>query len=162
MPVSSGGFKSRKPKQKQTWGVAKWLSATGSGHWDVNQNWIVNTVVNVRLPKCSWIGSVVTVGIALSILLTGCPDPSTVVGVAAGCRREYGGVTGIDRPETSGLSCAAIDELTSATPSEPEAFLSTSDSPRLLWKCRFDGWEARRVLLRCEHGKHHFSIINGR
>lgn len=63
-------------------------------------------------------------------------------------------------PETSRLSCAAIDKLTSSMPSEPETYLSTDDSPRrLLWKCRFFGAEAQQILLRCEHDKRHFSIV---
>lgn len=62
-------------------------------------------------------------------------------------------------PETSRLNCAAINRLTSSMPSEPETFLERGDSPRLLWKCRFYGAEAGRVLLRCEHDKRHFSIV---
>lgn len=62
-------------------------------------------------------------------------------------------------PETSRLSCTAIDHLSSSMPAEPEVFLTESDSPRLLWKCRFYGEEARRVLLRCEHEERHFSIV---
>lgn len=33
------------------------------------------------------------------------------------------------------------------------------ESPRLLWKCIYYGAEAKRVLLRCEHHKRHFSIV---
>lgn len=108
---------------------------------------------------CRRIGSLVTVGVALSLLLTGCPDARTAAGGASGCERPYGSVTAIDRPETSKLSCDAIDELTSASPSEPEHFLSRGDSPRLLWKCHYFGTDAQRVLLRCEHGKRHFSVV---
>ena len=63
-------------------------------------------------------------------------------------------------PGTSRLSCAAINNLTADMPSEPETYLTTDDSPRrLLWKCNFYGAEARRVLLRCEHDRRHFSIV---
>jgi hypothetical protein len=62
-------------------------------------------------------------------------------------------------PETSRLSCAAINRLTSSMPSEPETFLERGDSPRLLWKCKFYGEEAHRVVLRCEYDERHFSIV---
>jgi hypothetical protein len=98
-------------------------------------------------------------GATLSVLLAGCPDARTAAGGASGCERPYGGVTAIDLPETSRLSCDAIDELTFSSPSEPEHFLSRGDSPRLLWKCQFFGTDAQRVLLRCEHDMRHFSIV---
>lgn len=105
--------------------------------------------------------SLITLGVALSVLLAGCPDPRMAAGGASGCRREFDGVTGVDLPETSGLSCGAIDKLTDSMPSEPETFLTIGDSPRLLWKCRFYGTETQRVLFRCEHDKRHFSIVRG-
>jgi hypothetical protein len=105
------------------------------------------------------IGSLVVVGVALSVLLAGCPDPRMAAGVTSGCQREYGGVKAVDRPETSGLNCAAIDKLIDTMPSEPEAFVTIGGSPRLLWKCRFYGTEARRVLLRCQHDEKQFSIV---
>jgi hypothetical protein len=46
-------------------------------------------------------------------------------------------------------------------PSEPENYLIGSDSPGLYWKCRFYGTEQGSVLLRCEHGRRHFSIVKG-
>ena len=108
---------------------------------------------------CKRVGGLLAGGLALTLLLAGCPDPRAAVGAASGCQRVYG-VSAVDRPETSRLSCAAIDRLTDSMPSEPEAFLVSSDSPRhLLWKCRFYGTEARRVLLRCEHHDRHFSIV---
>lgn len=105
------------------------------------------------------IGSLIAVGVALSVLLAGCPDPRAAVGVTSGCQREYGGVKGVDRPETSRLSCAAIDKLSDTMPGEPETFLTSGGSPRLLWKCKFYGTEAGRVLLQCEHHKRHFSLV---
>lgn len=105
------------------------------------------------------VASLIAVGVALSVLLAGCPDPRMAAGDLSGCRRAYAGVTGVDQPETSRLSCEAIDELTSASPSKPETFLSRGDSPRLLWKCRFHGTEKDSILLRCESGKRHFSIV---
>jgi hypothetical protein len=106
------------------------------------------------------VGILIAAGVALGILLTGCTSPQELVGGGSGCRQPYAGVTGVDRPETSGLSCSAIDSLISTMPSEPETYLTTGDSPpHLLWKCTFYGGEARRVLLRCEHDKRHFSII---
>jgi hypothetical protein len=105
------------------------------------------------------IATLITVGVALSVLLAGCPDPRAAAGDTSGCRRAYAGVAGVDRPETSRLSCDAIDELTSTSPSKPETFLSRADSPRLLWKCKFRGTEEGSVLLRCENGKRHFSIV---
>jgi hypothetical protein len=114
-------------------------------------------VRNVQSRKSKCIAGLLAGGIA-SVLLVGCPDPGAVVGVTSGCQREFG-VKGVDRPETSGLSCAAIDKLTSEMPSEPEAFLTTSDSPRLLWKCRFYGTDVERILLHCEHNARHFSLV---
>jgi hypothetical protein len=100
-------------------------------------------------------------GLMLSLLLAGClVDPKAAVGVqTSGCQRVYG-VSAVDLPETSRLSCAAINNLTFDMPSEPETDLLSDDSPRrLLWKCKFYGSEARRVLLRCVHDKRHFSIV---
>lgn len=127
-------------------------------------------VVRVGLPnppgggkgRRSWqykrIGGLVIVGVSLGPLLTGCPVPREAAGLTSGCEQEYG-VRAADRPETSRLSCTAIDRLTDSMPSEPEAFLERGDSPRLLWKCRFYGTETQQVLLRCEHGDRHFSIV---
>ena len=104
--------------------------------------------------------SLITVGVASSVLLVGCPNPETLAGGGgSGCRKEFGGVMAVTLPETSKLNCAAINKLNSAMPSKPEAYLIRGDSPRLFWKCRFYGAEAQRVLLRCEHDKRHFSII---
>jgi len=105
------------------------------------------------------IGGLIAVGVALSVLLAGCPDPRAAVGVTSGCQREYAGVKGVDRPETSRLSCAAIDKLIDTMPSEPETFLVSGDSSRLLWKCRFYGVEEQPVLLRCQHDAKQFSIV---
>ena len=107
----------------------------------------------------SRVASLVAVGVALGVFLTGCPDARTAAGDISGCRRPYAGVTGVDRPETSRLSCDSIDKLTSSSPSEPENFLERGDSPRLLWKCKFYGTEGGSVLLRCESGNRHFSIV---
>jgi hypothetical protein len=110
-----------------------------------------------------------TVAVALGVLFAGCPSPQEVAGSQgeaaggrSGCRRPYAGGTGVDVPETSRLTCAAINRLTSSMPSEPETYLERGDSPRLLWKCTFYGAQARRVLLRCEHDKRHFSIVKSR
>lgn len=104
--------------------------------------------------------SLLTVGVALSVLLTGCPDPSEVAGVGVtGCQREISGVTGVIRTETSKLSCAEINKLVSSIPGEPDNYLIEGDSPRLFWKCRYYGTKAGPVLLRCQNGKRHFSIV---
>src|SRR3954464_14745704 len=105
------------------------------------------------------IGSLITVGVVLSVLLAGCPSPQSLAGGGSSCRRPYAGGTGVDVPETSRLSCAAINDMTSSMPSKPETYLDRGDSPRLLWKCIFYGAEAQRVLLHCEHDKRHFSIV---
>src|ERR1700750_1956094 len=141
--------------------MAKWVSAEGAPALGCNpavdRKW---RKMRGRGQLVWRIGSLVTVGVALSVLLAGCPDPRPAGGLTAGCQRDYGGVPGVDRVETSRLSCDAIDRLTSSMPSEPETYLSRDDSPRgLLWKCKFYGTEARPVLLRCEHGKRHFSIV---
>jgi hypothetical protein len=105
--------------------------------------------------------SVITVGAASTVLLIGCSDPRTLAGGDTGCERQFSGVTGVTRTETSKLSCAAINNLTSSMPSEPQAYLIRNDSPRFFWKCRFYGTEKGSVLLRCEHDKRHFSIVKG-
>lgn len=106
------------------------------------------------------IGSLIAVGVTLSLLLAGCPSPQELAGAGeTGCHQEYAGVMGITLPETSRLSCAAINNLNSSMPAEPETYLERGDSPRLLWKCKFYGVEAPRVLFRCEHEKRHFSIV---
>jgi hypothetical protein len=101
-------------------------------------------------------------GIPLVLLLAGCFGLASkaAVGVeTSGCHRVYG-VNAVDLPESSRFTCAAINNLTSAMPSKPETYLFTDESPRrLLWKCKFYGPEARRVLLRCEHKERHFSIV---
>ncbi len=112
----------------------------------------------MRLRKLRRIGGLITVGVALSVLLAGCFDAETAAGGATGCRTEFDGVTGVDRPETSGLSCDDIDRLIDTMPSEPETFLTSGDSPRLLWKCKFYGTEGQRVLFWCEHDNRHFRI----
>lgn len=102
----------------------------------------------------------VAAGAASSILLIGCPDPREVAGVGlTGCKREIVGATGVTRPESSKLNCASINDLVSSIPSEPENYLIRSDSPRLFWKCRYYGTEQGSLLLRCEHGTRHFSIV---
>jgi len=63
------------------------------------------------------------------------------------------------RTETSKLNCAAINDLVSSIPSEPDNFLIQGDSPRLLWKCSYFGTEQGSLLLRCENDKRHFSIV---
>jgi hypothetical protein len=141
-------------------GMAKWLSATME--WALGGN---RTVDQKRRSLCAGPGgvgricSLIAVGVALSVLLAGCPDPRTAAGITSGCQREYGGVKGVDRPETSRLNCTAIDKLTDTMPGEPETFLTSGDSRRLLWKCKFYGTDARRILLQCEHDKRHFSIV---
>jgi hypothetical protein len=111
----------------------------------------------VQSNRCKQIISLCTVGV--SLLLVACGAPKSANGVTSGCQRIYGGGEAVDRPETSRLSCAAINEMTFAMPSKPETYLSRSDSPRLLWKCKFYGARAPRVLLRCEHQQRHFSIV---
>jgi hypothetical protein len=104
--------------------------------------------------------SLITVGVASSVLLAGCPDPREVAGVGvSGCQREISGATAVTRTETSKLSCASINNLVSSIPSTPDNYLIGSGSPRLYWKCRYHGAEQGSVLLRCEQGKRHFSIV---
>lgn len=90
----------------------------------------------------------------------GGPDPAELAGVGrTGCQQEIDGVTAVTRTETSKLSCAAINDLVSSIPSEPEKYLIQGDSPRLLWKCSWYGTEQGSVLLRCRNGKRHLSIV---
>ena len=107
--------------------------------------------------------SLITVGVASSILLAGCPDPREVAGVGlSGCQHEISGASAVTRPGTSRLSCAAINNLVSSIPSKPENYLIEGDSPHLKWKCRYYGTEEGTVLLRCEHDIRHFSIVKER
>lgn len=98
-------------------------------------------------------------GIALSVFSGACGGAGVPAGELTGCRQEIRGVTGIIRPETSKLGCAAINDLVSSIPAEPENYLIRSDSPRLFWKCRYYGTEQGSVILRCEHDKSHFSLV---
>jgi len=116
---------------------------------------------NARSMLFRRIVSLITVSVASGVLFAGCPDPRTLVGGGSGCRQEIRGVTGVIRTETSKLSCADINNLTSGIPSEPEAYLIEGDSPRLFWKCRFYGTDMGSLLLRCQHDKRHFSIVKG-
>lgn len=114
----------------------------------------------MRSKLCRRIVGLIAVSVASSVLLAGCPDPNEVAGVGvSGCQREISGVTGVTWPETSKLSCAAINNLVSSIPSEPEKYLIRSDSPRLFWKCSFYGTQQGSVLLHCEYAKRHFSIV---
>jgi hypothetical protein len=115
---------------------------------------------NVRSRLFSRFVGLITVGLASSVLLAGCPDPREVAGVGfSGCQREIDGAAAVTRTETSKLNCAAINNLVSSIPSEPENYLIGSESPRLFWKCRYYGIEQGSVLLRCEYDKRHFSIV---
>jgi hypothetical protein len=73
------------------------------------------------------------------------------VGRVTGCERQIDDVASKTRTETSKLNCAAINDLVSSIPSEPEDFLIRGDSPRLLWKCSHYGTEQGSLLLRCEN-----------
>lgn len=102
----------------------------------------------------------IVVGVASSLLLAGCPDPREVAGVGVtGCERQIDDVASKTRTETSKLNCAAINNLVSSIPGAPEKYLIRGDSPRLLWKCSYFGTDQGSVLLRCENGKRHFSIV---
>jgi uncharacterized protein YceK len=115
---------------------------------------------DARLMRFKGKASLILVVLVLSVLFGGCPTPESLAGGGSGCRRPYAGLSAVDRPETSRLSCAAINNLTSGTPGEPESYLTTDDSPRhLLWKCKFYGAAAQRVLLRCAHHNRQFSIV---
>src|SRR4051794_24585312 len=91
--------------------------------------------------------SVIVVSIAAGTLITACADPMTIAGGGSGCRGEFRGVTGVNRPQTSDLSCADINQLTFGVPSEPQGYLITGDSPHLLWKCRYFGTGVPHILL---------------
>lgn len=107
-------------------------------------------------------GSLIIAGVALTLLLAGCADSREGAGVAfPGCRREISGSPAVTREETSKLSCAAINGLVSSIPSEPEKYLIGSASPRIYWKCQYFGTDQGSLLLRCEHGNRHFSIVKG-
>ena len=110
--------------------------------------------------KCRIAGLIIVV-VASSAVSVGCSDPGEVAGVGvSGCQREISGATAVTRTETSKLSCAAINNLVSSIPSEPENYLIGTDStPRLYWKCRYYGTEQSSLLLRCDLAKRHFSIV---
>lgn len=99
------------------------------------------------------------VGLALCVFCGGCADPSTVAGDPSVCRQDVLGAAGKIRPETSGLSCAAIDELTFGIPSEPQAYSIMGRSPQLLWNCRLYAAREHSVLLRCRHREKHFTFV---
>jgi hypothetical protein len=104
----------------------------------------------------------IMLGLWLSAFSVGCADPATLVEDTSGCRQEVRGEAGVIRPETSRLSCAAIDEMLFGIPSEPQAYSILGESPRLLWKCRLYPASAQRVLLRCQHHKWHFTVVRAR
>ena len=116
--------------------------------------------VQIRMPVNRIVNLIIS-GLALCVMFGACGRSSTVEGNLSGCRQEIRGVMGVTVPETSKLSCAAINELISGLPSEPQGYSIMGDSPRLLWNCRFYGAEAQRVLLRCRHHKLRFSIVKG-
>lgn len=117
---------------------------------------------SVPLMRFRPIVNLITLGLSLSVLFGGCADPSALVeGGTSGCRQEVLGKAGVIRPETSRLSCTAINEMIDSFPSEPQAYLIQGESPPLLWKCRFYGTEQGSVFLRCENDKRHFSIVKG-
>lgn len=104
--------------------------------------------------------NLITLGLSLSALFVGCGDPSALVGGnTSGCRQEVLGEAGVIRPETSRMSCTAINKMFDSIPSEPQAFLMQGESRLLLWKCRFYGTDQGSVLIRCESDKRHFSIV---
>ena len=113
------------------------------------------------LARVKLILGLVVAGVVSSLLLSGCPNPKEAVGVGfSGCHRDINGTSAITRAETSKLNCAAINGLVTSIPSEPEHYLIGSDSvPREYWKCQFHGTEDGAVLLRCELGARHFSIV---
>jgi hypothetical protein len=76
-----------------------------------------------------------------------------------GCGMLIRGVTGVVRPESSNLTCAAVKEIIDSVPSKPQKYLVISESPHLLWKCQLYPVKAQGVLLRCAHRQKHFSIV---
>src|SRR4051794_40370342 len=96
---------------------------------------------------------VVVLCLPICVLVGGCAGPALAPseGGEGPCRREIRSVPTRTLPETSQLTCEDIGKLTFDLPAEPGAYLILDKSPRLLWKCRFYGPEAQRVLLRCEH-----------
>ena len=104
----------------------------------------------------------ITLGLLLSVLSVGCANPATLVEGTSGCRQEVRGEAGVIRPETSRLSCAAINEMLFGIPSEPGPYSILGESPRLLWKCRLYPASAQRVLIDCQHHKRHFAVVRAR
>ena len=116
----------------------------------------------MQLPRCRDIASaVVGACVFLSVVLMGCTNARPAGEGNAGCQVIFGTVDAVNRPENSTLSCEAINELTSAIPSKPETYLS-KEPHGVLWKCRFYGLQAKRVLLRCAHHSRHFSVLKRR
>lgn len=98
--------------------------------------------------------------IAMSVFLAGCPDPRETAGVGvSGCHHEIDGVAAVNRTETSKLDCAAINDMVSSIPSAPEKYLVRSGSSGPFWKCTYHGTDVVSLLLRCELGQRHFSIV---
>lgn len=105
--------------------------------------------------------TLIAVGVTLSIIASACAGSSAPEVETIGCRQDIRGVTGVIRPETSGLGCSAINELIFGIPSEPQGYSILGESPRLLWQCRLYATRGHSVLLQCSHQARHFSVVKG-
>ena len=95
----------------------------------------------------------------LTVGLTGCGGQSSAsFDPLRGCAQVVRDVPARVLPETSGLSCAAINRMTQAVPAEPGSYVyeGLSGPP---WKCRLYPSSSPRVLLRCTHGSRQFSVV---
>jgi hypothetical protein len=121
---------------------------------------------NARLMLISRTVSLICMGLTLCVLSGACGDSSvqaedpSVHGEGFRCHSYVRGSLRRILPETSDLSCSAINELTNGIPSEPQVYSILSGSPHLLWKCRLFGPNKRPLLLHCTHQKGHFSIVS--
>ena len=122
-------------------------------------------LMRFKLPS-SLVGVIVAMGVAAGACggtSVDAENSSRLSEGGSGCNIYIRGVLRRILPQTSDLSCKAIDDLIVGVPSEPGAYSILGGSPRLLWKCRLYGeQEAPRLILRCQHHKRHFSIVKRR
>lgn len=108
-----------------------------------------------------YVALIVALGaVVLFATACGASADSTALG-PRGCDQTVLGTPGKIRPESSGLSCAAIKKLLSSVPAEPGGFLLSGESPDVVWKCNL--YSARSAdLVSCQRGLRKFRIVRAK